>query len=321
MTSSLLAQTRKLAYHFNVKYLSYLAAYLVSAFVLVAAEVKVAALHPLLGDMARKIGGEQVEVVDLLKPAGNLHAFEPTTREMAAASGARLVLASGKQLEPYLGRLKDSLPATTRILDLGASVPDVPVQDGEAHAEHEHEHDGDCCNHGPNDPHWWHTPGNMKRAARSLAAELSKLDPEHAASYKENLKQWNREMDELNAWARSTVAAIPADNRVLVTGHAAMGHFCKEYGFRMIPIQGISREDEGNTARLASILARLREQKIPAIFTEVNASPKMLDTIARQLGVPTAPLITDGLSADRHDFPSMFRYNVETMQKLLQNKK
>ena len=39
--------------------------------------LKIAALHPVLGDMARSIGGSRVQVADLLRPNGNLHSFEP----------------------------------------------------------------------------------------------------------------------------------------------------------------------------------------------------------------------------------------------------
>ena len=117
--------------------------------------LKIAALHPVLGDMARSIGGSRVQVADLLRPNGNLHSFEPAPQDIAAAGQASLVLASGKNLEPYLPKLKDALGGNVQILDLGASVPDVPVE--EDTADHDHEHDGDCCAHGPNDPHWWHT--------------------------------------------------------------------------------------------------------------------------------------------------------------------
>ena len=187
--------------------------------------LKIAALHPVLGDMARSIGGSRVQVADLLRPNGNLHSFEPAPQDIAAAGQASLVLASGKNLEPYLPKLKDALGGNVQILDLGASVPDVPVE--EDTADHDHEHDGDCCAHGPNDPHWWHTPANMKRAARTLAAMLTRLDPAHEQDYKAGLARWNRKMDQLSSWARKELADIPEKDRVLVTGHAAMNHFCR----------------------------------------------------------------------------------------------
>lgn len=80
--------------------------------------LKIAALHPVLGDMARSIGGSRVQVADLLRPNGNLHSFEPAPQDIAAAGQASLVLASGKNLEPYLPKLKDALGGNVQILDL-----------------------------------------------------------------------------------------------------------------------------------------------------------------------------------------------------------
>lgn len=277
-----------------------------------AAGIEVAALHPLLGDLARHVGGNRVTVVDLMQPGSNLHHFEPTAKEMATAVGAQLVLATGKNMEPYLRRLRDALPSGARVVELGDAVPDaaVPANVHKHDAECGEHHSEDCCDHGPNDPHWWHTPANMKRAARRLAAVLVETDPGHAEEYRARAREWNREMDELDAEARVALDTIPPEQRILVTGHASMCHFCEAYGFVPIAAQGISMQDEGHASGLADLLVRLRACGAKAIFTEINASPKMLDTIAEQLGIPTFPLITDGNDAARRDFASMFRYNV-----------
>lgn len=284
------------------------------------AELKVAALHPILGDLARQIGGGHVQVVDLLKPNGNLHAFEPTSRQIAEASGSRLLLASGKNLEPYLASLDDSLKngnPPCLLVDVGAGIPDVPAS-GDCGEEHDEDHDhGDecgCCDHGPNDPHWWHTPANMKRAGRVLCSGFSKADPEHAADYRRNLQEWNRKMDALDAWARVRLSKVPEKKRILAIGHAAMNHFCRQYGFTEVHVQGVSREDESNPARLAKILNKMRAMNLPVIFPEYSASPKSLEEVAKSLGIPMGrPLVTDGLSPEAQGFEAMFRWNVDAI--------
>ncbi len=307
------------------RFLSIVVLFMATGFLMAAGAaptLKVAALHPFLGEMATRIGGEHVEVVNLLKANGNLHAFEPTPDMIAQAAGSRFILASGKNLEPYLKGLGDSVSSptqgTTEIIDMGANIPDVAAADGEQ-SEHEHA-DGTTCNHahGPNDPHWWHTPANMKRAARAISTLFSQTDPTHAADYKKALTKWNKEMDALNSWARVELADIPDAHRLLVTGHSAMGHFCKEYGFTELPIQGISREDEGNPARLGKILQDLRNRQARAIFPEYGSSPKALHNIAQTLHIPLAsPLVTDGLAPETPTFESMFKKNVSSIKQAL----
>ena len=88
--------------------------------VLQAAPLKIASLHPLLSEMARSIGREQVEVVDLFPVNGDLHSFIPTGKALASAAGARLVLACGKGVEPYLSDLNDTLSTDSQIIFLVA---------------------------------------------------------------------------------------------------------------------------------------------------------------------------------------------------------
>lgn len=285
---------------------------------LASAEVKIAALHPLLGDLAREIGGERVDVTDLLQPTGNLHTFEPTARDLATAAKASLVLASGKKLEPYLNSLRDSLSPAVTLLDLGSVIPDEPVPHVEGFCEEKEEEnhsaeEGHHHHHGAFDPHWWQTPSNMKRAARYLAAELARQDPNGKPHYKKRLKEWNSRMDRLDAEARVALADIPAKDRILVTAHASMCHFCAEYGFLPLPLLGISAEDEGNAAVMVGVLSHLRQSGARAVFSDVNASPKIIKAIADQLNVPAPALVADGLFPEARTFEAVFRHNLKTI--------
>ncbi len=258
-----------------------------------AAPLKVASLHPLLSEMAAAVGGERVKVVDLFPENGSLHAFEPTSGELSAAAGARLMLACGKGVEPYLEGLQESLPTRTRVLELGATLPDVTLPGSDRI-----------------DPHWWNNPANMKRASRSLLAALTELDPEGEASYRTRQRAYAAKMDTLNRQALLMLRSLPHDKRVLVTGHAAMCHFCKAFHFTPIPIHGIAMESEGDTASLARLLAELRQRQVACIYTEVNASPRALDTIAAQIGARTLPLVMDGIAPHLGSYEKMFSHNL-----------
>lgn len=260
--------------------------------------LKVASLHPLLSDMARSIGGDAVEVVDLFPTNGELHAFEPTAGDLAAASGAGVVLACGKGIEPYLEDLRDSLPESTLVLELGAGVPDVNLP-------------------GTNiaDPHWWNSPSAMKRASRTLRTALEKAAPAHKRQFSTGQRAYAAEMDTLIREARLAFAAIPPEQRILVSSHAAMCHFCKEFGFTPLAVHGIAQESEGDTASLARILARLRQQSVRSLFYGVNEPPKVLQTIARQVGASALPLVLDGINPATPTYADMFRFNVRSIVK------
>ena len=265
-----------------------------------AAELKVASLHPLLSEMARSIGGDAVEVVDLFPANGDLHSFAPGSKQMAAAADADMLLACGKGIEPYLTELAESMPEDTLIVGLGRDIPNVYLPNSRRP-----------------DPHWWNTPENMKRASRLLLAVFSQQAPAQQAAFSAGQKKYAAAMDALTRKARLQFSRIPQKRRYLVTGHAALCHFCEEFGFTPITIHGISKESEGDTATLAALLSDLRSKDVRCIFTEVGASPKILEVIAEQLGVPTAPLVLDGVFPGQQSYEKLFMHNVNTISKNL----
>ncbi len=257
-----------------------------------AAPAKVASLHPLLSEMATYLGGDKVKVVNLFPENGDLHSFSPTGGEVSAAIGAKLLLACGKGVEPYLADLKESLTAKTRIVELGADVPDVQVPGSERM-----------------DPHWWNSPENMKRASRTLLHALSEVDPANKSTYEANQKSYAESMDKMMRLGKYMLRRIPQEQRVLVTAHAAMCHFCRDFNFTPIPVHGIAKESEGDTASLAQLIATLRAKKVQCIFTEVNASPKALDNIAHELGIKARPLVMDGIYPRMDTYEKIFLFN------------
>jgi zinc/manganese transport system substrate-binding protein len=282
------------------------------------AAVKVAVTHPLLGDLVRQVGGGQVTVVDLLKPGGDAHHFEPTASDLRELRGAAAVFASGKHLENYLGKLADSMGEGVTIVEVGRTIPSLKLDASNevflccpAHAK------------GGVDPHWWHSAENMARAARIVSDELVRIDPAQAAAYKEGGAATSKKMLALKSWAQQQLAAIPRGDRKLVTAHAAFGYLCKEYGFKFIPILGLSREEDYSPTYISEAVRVIKANGVRAVFPEDQANPKILREIVRETGVTLAsPLIADGTSiGEGSTFEGMFRHNIAAIVEALQKKK
>jgi zinc/manganese transport system substrate-binding protein len=294
----------------NRRFLLSLVFALTAPFLSASAAVKVAATHPLLGDLIRQVGGSQVTVVDLLKPGADAHHFEPTAADLRELRGVVAVFASGKHLESYLAKLADSLGAGVKIVEVGRTIPSLKLEPGNevflccpAHAK------------GGIDPHWWHSAENMARAARIIGDELAKLDPSQADAFKAGGAATAKKMMSLKAWAQQQFAAVPRGERKLVTAHAAFGYLAKEYGLKFIPILGLSREEDFSPAYITEAVKTIRQQGIRAVFPEDQANPKILQEIIRETGATLGrPLIADGTSPGAGStFEGMFRHNVEAI--------
>ena len=116
------------------------------AMVGVAGQLQVSALHPLMADLARQVGGERVQVFDLVGEGGNPHHYEPRPADLKQMRASDLVLAGGKNLEIYLDRLRAALDGVP-IVEVGRNIPSLTVGKDAVYT---------CCQHhtaGTLDPH------------------------------------------------------------------------------------------------------------------------------------------------------------------------
>jgi len=270
---------------------------------LAAAELKVASLHPLIGDLAKQVGGERVEVVDLIGKNGDPHHFEPVATDLQRAGDAKLYLASGMGLEGYMDSLRGIVGAKAQIIEIGKDLPSIEGEcDHEGH-DHDHEHEHEI------DPHWWHSIDLFRRAATITADTFGKADPAGAETYAKNAAAYRIKLDELERWTRKEIARIPRDKRHLATAHAAFGYFCKDFGFEPVPVQGMSREQMPDPKKLAALVTELKEHQVGAIFPEKESNPKILEALTKDTGIKLGqPLIADGSTAESYE--AMMRHNV-----------
>lgn len=287
--------------------LKLLATGLLAACPLIAAELKVAVLHPLLGDLARHVGGDRVEVIDLIGPNGDPHHFEPKPEDLIRAEGAKLYLVAGMGMEGYLPKLKAIIAHKATLLEVGATLPTIEgTCDHEGHDPHEHEHEID--------PHWWHSIDLFRRATGIVAEALIAESPEDRDYFMKNAETYRSELDQLERWTKREIAKIPRENRELATAHAAFGYFCKEFGFTAYPVQGLNREQMPDSKELAALVEDLKKAHVAAIFPERESNPKILQTLTQDTGIRLGdPLIADGTGGS--SYVEMVRHNVEAIVK------
>jgi len=273
-----------------------------------AAPLRIASLNPIVSDLARQVGGADVEVIDLMPLGANPHSYYPSPSDLKAASSAVLVLAAGKKLETYLEELQEALGGHVPVFEVGHAVPSLRVDVDEVFI---------CCPEharGAIDPHWWHSVKNARRAANAIAERLSELDPEHASAYAARNKKYAGQLDLLHGWARKEIGRIPRRDRELATSHAAFGYLCRECGLRAVTVQGLSTEDNPAPGYLKDVIRTLKDHKVKAVFPEDSANPKVMASMVRETGVAVGGELYAGtLPKDEPTYEAMIRHNISTI--------
>lgn len=275
-----------------------------------AAKITVSSLNPILTDFIREIGGEKVEVIEVMKPGMDVHSFQPKPRDIANMQRSKLIFAMGKNIETYLDGLYQTLQAGQEIIQVGKTIPSQKVDAGQIYV---------CCpkhSQGAIDPHWWHNVKNAERAAKTIGKALAKADGENKEYYRNNSAALQKKYRNLHNWVKQEVSKIPKKQRILVTAHAAFAYFCREYGFEASYVQGLSRESEISAKQFAETIKELKNKQIKAIFPEALANPKMLKQIAAETNATIGtPLYADAISKS---YQHMIEHNVTSIVKALQ---
>ena len=153
----------------------------------------------------------------------------------------------------------------------------------------------------------------MKKAAAYVAKQFGEADPSNKKAYAANAKAWGKELDALETWAKREFSKIPRSKRYLVTAHAAFGYFCRDFGFKSIPVAGVS-EENASSKYLAEAIAQIRKNSVPTAFPEKNANPRALDSIIKTTGIRKgSALIADGSASSVTTYKAFIQHNVKAV--------
>jgi zinc/manganese transport system substrate-binding protein len=237
-------------------------------------KVSVVATTTQIGDWAREVGGDKVDVTQILAPNTDPHDYEPRPADVTDTADAQVVFESGDDLDHWIDTVVSDSGSDAKLVDLGA---DVPVKlPGESEGEEASEFD----------PHWWHDPRNTEAAVREIATQLSAVAPEDKATFRANAAAYEAKLRALDAGIRRCIDSVPAADRKLVTDHDAFGYFANRYGIQVVGavIPSQTTQAQPNAQDLSDLADLIRNQGVKAIFPESSLSPKLAEAIASQTG-------------------------------------
>ena len=268
------------------------------------ASVRAIATTTQVGEVVREVGGDGVEVTQLLQPNTDPHDYEPRPSDVEAFPDADVVFINGGHLDEWVEELIDDSGSGARIVDLGVDLP-VRLEGGEhshdhggekaAGEEHGHDHGGEKAageehghGHGGEevDSHWWHDPTNVEAAAGTVARVLGQLDPAEKTIFASNARSYGRELTSLDRQIATCLDRIPAEQRKLVTDHGAFGYLANRYGIEIIGtvIPALTTQAEPSAGDLAELEETIRSEGVKAVFPESSVPSTTAEAIARDTG-------------------------------------
>lgn len=228
------------------------------------------------------IGGDKIEASRMVPAGSEAHDFEPTIRDMETLSRSKILFISGLGMESWADKAKEttgSKDLVTAVLSDGIDL--IPL------SEVDHE-EGEEEEHGNYDPHVWLSLDGMVRMAENAEKALSAASPENAEYFRKNLEDFRKEATSLKEEYLPKFEEY--QGKAFVTGHAAFGYMCRELGLVQMSVEGPFQEGEPTPKKLEELITFAKVNRIKTIFLEEQASPKVSETLAREVGALTETL-------------------------------
>lgn len=256
-------------------------------------------------DLARSVAGDQAELTMLLKPGAESHTYEPTPQDIKKIAEADLFITVGGENDAWVDHLLDSLgdkkPEIFKLVEAVDTVEEELVEGMEAEEEHEHEHahehesshkiDKDKAKHEANeddeheiDEHVWTAPKNFSLMAEKLASSLAEMDQEHAERFAENARTTAQQFDKLDKEIRQIVDH--AKRKTLIfADRFPLRYFADAYGLDYFAaFSGCSVNTEASPKTVAFLIDKVKEEKIPVVFSIEFSSGQMADAVCEATG-------------------------------------
>ncbi len=289
-----------------------------------AQALEVATSFSILGDLVAQVGGERVKVRTLVGPDEDAHAFQPRPSDAREIGAAALVVVNGLGFDDWMTRLARAggFKGTVVVASAGISTLEMTRDDGHGHSHgHDHDHGKDEGKGKAVDPHAWQDIANVRRYVANIAGALAAADPEGATAYRSAAERYDGELQALDAEIRAAFAALPAERRKVVSSHAAFGYFARAYDIRFLSPVGVANNAEPTAKGVARLIRQLKEEKVPAVFIENVADPRLIERIRSESGAAVGgTMYSDALSkagGPASTYVHMMRTNLATLQKAL----
>lgn len=252
------------------------------------------------------IGGDKVHVANLTPSGVEPHEYEPSPQQLAQIENGDLLILNGG-VEAWGEKMKKNLAGThSNVLTTGDGLLTKQItEEGEK----------------MRDPHIWLDPQLAKKQVHKITESYIKTDPANTTYYQTNEKMLQERLELLSTKYQQGLQTCK--NHDIITSHEAFAYLADRYHLHQVAIAGLSTEEEPTAQKLAEVATFAKQNGVKYIFFESLVSPKLSETIAKEIGAKTLVLDPiEGISDDNiqqgKNYFTVMEDNLQNLQTALQ---
>jgi len=229
-------------------------------------KLKTVATTGMIADLVLAIGGDHVELTQLIGAGVDPHLYKPIRDDIVEVLGSDLVFYNGLLLEGRMAELfARASTADRRVLALSDAIP-VEKYMSEPGTD-------------ATDPHIWMDVSMWSIATHSIEQVLSTALPDHVSEFQERGESLRKRLDTLDRQGLASLSSVPKHQRVLITSHDAFQYFGRRYGIEVQGIQGMSTASEAGLQRIPELLDLIIARSVKAVFRESSVAGKLIEAL------------------------------------------
>lgn len=250
-----------------------------------------------LKEFADKIAGDKANISCMVPDNMEPHDYEPKTKDFQTLTKSDAFIYNGLGLESWVDAVNSVIgDKDIRIIDSSERV-DV-IKEGDV-----------------TDPHCWLSLKEAQKQAENIKDILVEIDEKNKDYYEQNYDEFVIELENLYNEYKSKFDGL--ENKDFVTGHAAFGYLCRDFGLQQKSVENLFAEGEPTPKQLEELVSFCKENNIKTVFSESLASPKVSETLANEIGAEVVPIFTLESNEDGKSYIEAMKYNLEEIYKCL----
>ena len=216
-------------------------------------------------DFAKTIGGDDIDLTNIVPTGTEPHDFEPTASDMAKLSEADIFIYNGVGMESWADKIIETLPQSVKVICTSEQIP----TDG-------------------NDPHIWLSPQNAKLQMQAICNALSEVDSKNAQNYINRLDSYLSQIDEVDTEYKNA----KLDGKTIFVTHGAYSYLCNDYGMKQVALEGVTGDSDPSPSQMAKVVDQIKSEGVSCIFYDPLEGDKMAQAVANEADIQALPLYT-----------------------------
>jgi len=243
-------------------------------------KLKVSVTFDALKEFVAAVGKDKVEISTIIPAGMEPHDFEPKAQDLVGLSSAQVFVYSGLGMEAWVEEAV-SVADNANLISVEASQGADAIANTGPEAIEEH---------GQYDPHIWLSLKGAELEVKNIKDGLVQADPANKDYYEQNCNDFVAQLENLYNEYNEKFQSAP--KKSFVTGHAAFGYLCRDFGLEQNSVEDTFAEGEPTAQQLTELVEYCKENNVTTIFAEEMASPDVSQTLANEVGAKVETIYT-----------------------------